>query len=1541
MQDPRNQQVQDQYSVLNVTKTRNYDNCLTESQHGKSNVHFSQNNESPVNSYNFVKYNITQQPRQQHQTPIIESVYSEGKISYKNFGDELLVVVHQNVTLQQVTSGRSVPSVSRPQRYDELTFQLPTQSSQSSQSKNPMDIPYYYLFDQPQVSELAHLVPQLLNSLAQEIESNEMHQQKRNSRDSTKETLQKTVQIVNALAVLPKSVLSSIYEQVAHQGKNPRSTPREQVVRKLYLDSLPLCGSNEAALFIKQLIEQDKVTIIEARELVEAVPQNLYMPDVATIDAYLDLFQNSKVQSRRHLAASCGIAFGKLVKQAYVKRQNERSIKKSQQQQQYEQHQRIRVEDSIPLNLNGISNRIKRSWESKQHIIEDSDVQKYVQTAARLLEQARTFNQKVTLVETLAHMGVPQALKVLAPYATGSISEDKLPGFTVEKSHQKDEERNFVRQVTLFALAHIAIQYPEHVLPIVLPVYTNPNEPYEVRIAAFTTAMLAQPEKQTLERIASELHRENNKQVKSFVRSVLETFGNFSIPKYEKTSKYAQDALKHAPVTDYGYQYSRMVGADYHDEKREYGLWTMSDWVSSNNSRIPRAGYFAIGQTSGPFQEHLVQIGFNAKGMESMIRQVLDKNGVVSKLAKKMQGKNIHESEQESRRSSHAAQQIMDQIKEKLDLETRHEEEPKATIFFRLFDRTSYFPIDKEYIEQVVNEAEQSLREIAKSLNQGATYHYVKLLMPSPVYKVIPSEIGLPVIVSHRHPIILSLKVENAKVKVETSPRSIVPTGINFTATVTPSIYYSSFSFAFAINPADHQTYGSHVEKTSQFTLPADVTLGYICDKNMLTWSFIPKVQQEVFHHQTQAKTFIAKAKIAVVPDQTWFEDAQTIKALPVPFQWEERYGQEEFGLGLHIKQISENIWHDKPFYFSETAKKQGLIAAAVEVLRNPGLMPREMHVQLEADQHLPINGFEGTVQYKWTASENEGADVDESDESRLVTGESESWNVRSRESRERQEQERRSGRQQHKEDSQSEESYDKVYGYQKVMQQIEGRQFKKQPISKQSEELVQKTRSAWESSWKNELPQSGPQSERMPQTISHNLAVTAIARGPQPTFMAANLLYVHSYDYRTFWFKADGHVKSSRSSRLAPQALCADAVVSYPPQPNELEPATSTKQQQQQQQKVQIKAKAGWGPQCQQGSVVITGQMDRTQEDKVVLDLVSDSKQEQQKWYQKQCQTDIAKGKQLSYACERTALENSYFNRVELDVKYQNVPKALVNLTQKLDLAMKVALFRNLDNNNVDVHNQNDQIRIVAHYSSKIPDVSLVNVRIEKPQETTQYNKIYVPHLRPASSLVRSTKVLANPWTGYQSSSCNLMQEYVRTFDNVTYKMPRSQNQYLIAKDCSIQERFAVYTSQDGQYLKVITVDVAGVQVKIPQPTQQKQVKVIVDGRQVEVTSRKPKTIEGKSTVRISLQQQPQSQSPVVIVEALQEKVKVLCDGKRAKVIVGGKYQGKTCGLCGDNNDETEAEFQGPNGQVYETEEEFVNSYDISSQRRPTQQGN
>lgn len=537
--------------ALNVTKTRNFKNCLTrttllkdnfslrheEQQKGhkqqtvkgyypvpeaheqlhQDRLDYHEKDEA-VQQYNHVRYNISMTGS--HAT--IEGIRSEGRVVYSAFGAHIMAITQQNMTLTKVGRSPTVHSIQNAKKHKELTFRLPKMSlsqDQSSQAThNQLDIPHMAIYGRPNTEELKQMLPRIFDALARQILSNEADSE-------SKDAMQKVVQIVNSLSTLQKKDLEKLFRETAEKGRDKNASPKEQLTRKMYLDALALSGTNDAALYIRDLIIENRVSTFESVQLLEALPQNMYLPDVKTVDAYLELSQHPRVANRPQVHTAASICFAKLVNNGYNKAKaapgdipdKNRKPLAEQEQDQFEAEEKREEQRN--------KQQERQQWDDlfAQTPLTKEDVERYVVVATRHLEEANTFTKKVTAIETLAHMGVPEALPALEPYVSGSASLNALPGYEIEEGQNLMKERTFVRTVAIYALAHVAQKYPQQVLPIVLPVYRDNNEPHQTRLAAFTILMLSQPKAHVLESIASDLHQEQDKHIVNYVASALKS----------------------------------------------------------------------------------------------------------------------------------------------------------------------------------------------------------------------------------------------------------------------------------------------------------------------------------------------------------------------------------------------------------------------------------------------------------------------------------------------------------------------------------------------------------------------------------------------------------------------------------------------------------------------------------------------------------------------------------------------------------------------------------------------------------------------------------------------------------------------------------------------------------------------------------------------------------------------------------------------------------------------------------------------------------
>ena len=854
---------------------------------------------------------------------------------------------------------------------------------------------------------------------------------------------QKLVEVYDRIV---ERIQSAKQQQIQARGKQAvidnDEVAKWKVVRKLCLDSLPLAGSKQAIEMIELLIETNRVKSFEAKEMVEAVPANLRYPDTEIIDAFIRISQLPQVRKSRPLFASSSIACGKMIGSAYAK-SKDASYKPTTYESANKLPVNLREQDDLVKQVVEEADprrQLPINWNSPVQseiydrlVLDEQDLAKYVSLYKQMLYKATTYHDKIIYLETLAHMKVPQVLPILEPFATGRLSLAQCLGNQpldinrpIEQSQwynyyaskqfrqattasateninininsdPKDwneensyaaEECNYMRTIAIYAMAHVARSAPSKVQTILLPVFDNTYEPYQIRIAAFTTMMLTPIDEHILERIASQMWREPSKEVASFVVGAIDTMSKMTAPNMAPYKYAATKAAESMPKQYLDtWKLSWMAGGDHFDKKKDTGLSWVAEVVKSNVSSIPRAAYAHFGRFHGPagskFDNHF-EFGFTSKGLESLIKEYIAYNNNKQQQSNGQEESNIvasifenlydakedivkyyfeardsikssilgnqeqtltkepfvenyfykrqqpidgvnTPSGKQSRPLTSSSGQLFEGIRSKRSItfqargasSQEDEEEAKLTVFSKLFDQTSYHALDKRQLIKLIEKSDDYLKMVADELIMGGKLHYVKMMVPSNMWHVVPSQLGLPIVVTHRTPIIASIKIDGAQNGQLTSNKlsqylrqqvtgQQVPnvqgqnfatmSGLNITALVHPKIMHSNYRFMFAVDQANSEAYGAQVEKSHQISLPMEISVAYSSPKQLVSISIEPKTPARMIWTKEAAKTFIGKCSLATnQPDQSWLGQEHLIRVPSQQSQYKRLQRPEHF----------------------------------------------------------------------------------------------------------------------------------------------------------------------------------------------------------------------------------------------------------------------------------------------------------------------------------------------------------------------------------------------------------------------------------------------------------------------------------------------------------------------------------------------------------------------------------------------------------------------------------------------------------------------
>jgi hypothetical protein len=321
-------------------------------------------------------------------------------------------------------------------------------------------------------------------------------------------------------------------------------------------------------------------------------------------------------------------------------------------------------------------------------------------------------------------------------------------------------------------------------------------------------------------------------------------------------------------------------------------------------------------------------------------------------------------------------------------------------------------------------------------------------------------------------------------------------------------------------------------------------------------------------------------------------------------------------------------------------------------------------------------------------------------------------------------------------------------------------------------------------------------------------------------------------------------------------------------------------------------------------------------------------------------CQKDMSKGFMYgSPACEEARYLDQTYNNYELTAEAENLPAPVGSFLNKLRNWINHAVY-----DYTVEHTQGPNAPNRASWTIKYdPATGASNMTWVRPFETVVAHNVRFPEdyepfsplslayfqtlypLNAGQNWARAS--LNKTYGGASEDKCFVGPKAVYTYDGGFYNYTVDQCEHVLMTDCSQETKIAVLSRQEGQY---------------------KVVKVVYGNDTVELNPTGSVTINGVKTAVKSLDKDarfeirqfnnraikavvyPILDGIVLEVRSLNFFIKV--QGSHVELTAPRHLRGRTCGLCGDYNQETTGEFKTPNRCAVSDGELMAASFKLTS---------
>ncbi|XP_077980832.1 vitellogenin-3-like [Glandiceps talaboti] len=1379
-------------TLMNITKIRNLENCDDRRMHQKSILsgmimnQEKREQEPLIKSLREIRYNVSGN----QQEFLIESIVSEGQHIFTPYNDKVsnvVTFVNQTMRLTKTDSIRTQIEMPRDTIKERtLRYEFPEKKQLREKTMEQIEQEQRMTPEElrrQRKDDVKELLRMIVESFKYEVVGEEIPAQ--------------FVHMVQKLRDLNKEDIEEIYNEVVKRDRS-QETKDEERQRKLFMDALPLINTRECIKFIKEKIQTREIEGEFANQVLNTIAL-IHDPSIHTLDDVLELCKHEKVVEQKEVRKTCWLSLGSMVNSAFGKDKHSKI-----QIQLREIKQQLTEERSKVMT----TERRERIQELERRLIEARDnvedaKKRYTKNLVDGIKPDKSQEEQIMCLRAIGNSALVDTIQEVQ-----SI---------IDSVHTKDE----MKVHAIYALRRIAPQVPSKVRNILSSVYHNQENSPEIRIASYVVIMDSNVTTPIMQLFAQSLHKERSQQVGSFVFSHLKTLSNSTNPMEKKKAEGARYALRFAKPITPGAQYSKNMQLAKQMENLDMGITTEINTIGSPKSFLPRSANAKVSANVLGYNMHVMETGFRAEGLQTIVEKIFGpegslwrKNSMLDLLKRKARSVSTVEKEKKL-------------LKDSLPIEPRKPEEPKGSMYVKIFgNELRFWTFDKDTVKSILEEGTVSIKDIEEKLKEKRSVELQKVIMLADITQQIPTELGLPLQVNVTSAALVNMKVEG-RGRVEPAlfeserrgekPSAIIAEvdvlskialniegkvgvdahvlrcGVGLNTTVNSTIPFNS-QVHFDLKNRKYETLFKTLEtereivnvKSKPYTFCVTKEYKPIEQREEDLWDTL----WEIYDSSTATKTVERRHDRVIM--------GKLIHKQPITKQW--RYGKEEFGIETEIstKYMSRKNVPEAPMH---------PLCGPVEMnitLRPGNRRPQEIEVELslqdvdakESEEHFERHNKRQSISIDESRSQSRSRSSEESKEENTdrwdITKDSWEWKSASFESETKSREQRRSqssesserpvkshhrsqtqGRNQEHRDI--EQRLNEIVRVKKVILRVTARRDNTEENRQMIAELHLDTKDKQYKGFHLELMRSPIKDQ---EQKPWKMCMQGEAEYPREEIDTVQKLAKYLEDNKK--------ERTSFEEDYSYFGRPASNPRSNPSRPNE--PREDMKQGDQKQ--IRAKLTVQWGESCENDKKVeIKTRIEKTKEQ------VREEREQNTPEY-KQCEEDRRNHKPYSRACNDLIKKLTELRKVDIEITHEKLTKIEKSLYSKTMLMAQYYLWDNLRIDNVEIDNPYHKVLITAELSENQQEA---NVTVNHPFENLKFERVRLPtKVQPMSTRKTMVEQYMNYFmTEQYTPFCKIRGNEIRTFDNVTYKYDLTKCEHYLAKDCSEEERFSVLTAK------------------------------------------------------------------------------------------------------------------------------------------------